>query len=436
MPDVLFIPSDHGGGMGHVSRCLYLGRVLRSRGNKVGIVLEPGHFSAGVRAGLETYLLDTRKERWIRYQWRPPFRPVVKLKTRLWKTPVFVEFSSLAYQVPRDGYVSEKIVRYRFKILSQIVAAFRPHVLVGDTHFLTRLLGLKFSIPVVQITRSAGFPVQPQLIWWKAVPRELIEPDAVAPFRPLLQQAALQGIRRAEDLLRGNRYLIPSIPEIEPVHDVAGTTCFCGPLASVPEEAMPDLFPGSPPGPRIYVSIGGGAGRSGEKQFFHLVIEAFAGSPFRVLVSTGKRVSAKHFHNVAANVRFREWVNGPAAVAQSDLVIFHGGYGTFMEALLAAKPTLVVPSHTEQEGNGRRLETLRLGKTLLLHSPPLKPLVFQWPYGRYQMLGGFHFALKPAQLREAAEEMLETVDRASLDAIQQKLKKTRQSFDIEKALAF
>ncbi|NOX36433.1 MAG: hypothetical protein GXO78_02770 [Calditrichaeota bacterium] len=436
MPDVLLIPSDHGGGMGHVSRCIYLGRRLAEQGHRVGIVLEPKHYAAGIEAGLTTFLLDTRRERWRKYQLKRPFRPTLKLKTRIWKAPIFVEFSSLAYQVPRDGYLSEKIVRHRWEILSGIVESFRPQVLVGDTHFLTRLLGARYQLPVVQITRFAGYPPDPRLIWWKAVPRDLIEPDALAPFRELLQQVGLTDVQRAEDLLRGDRYLIPSIPEIEPIASPDASTLFCGPFARDVEAPTAADVPFPSDGPRVYVSIGGGAGRSGEKRFFQVVQEAFAGTPFRVLVSTGKRIAARKFQGAVHNILFRDWVNGPAAIRWSDLVIFHGGYATMMETLLAARPALVIPSHTEQEGNGRRLEALTVGQVVCLHRNRFQPLVFQWPYGQYQMLASFDFALTPDDLRQACEQMIQSAPSETLQLFQQKLKKYQQAFDIEKALSF
>lgn len=436
MLEVLLIPSDHGGGMGHVARCLYLGRRLVERGHRVGIVLEPKHYAIGIREGLTTFLLDTRRERWLKYQWKRPFRPRLKLKTRVWEAPIFVEFSSLAYQVPRDGYLSEKIVRYRWRILCEIVETFRPQVLIGDTHFLTRLLGARYRLPVVQITRFAGYPPDPRLIWWKTVPPDLVEPAALAPFQQLVQQVGLTDVRRAEDLLRGDRYLIPSIPEIEPIVSPDASTLFCGPFAEDGKVSSREVFPFPDPGPRIYVSIGGGAGRSGEKRFFRVVQEAFADTPFQVLVSTGKRIAARKFQGSAHNMIFRDWVNGPAAISWCDLVIFHGGYATMMETLLAARPALVVPSHTEQEGNGRRLQTLNVGRVLCLHHERFKPLVFQWPYGLYQMRAAFDFALTPDVLRQTCEQMIQTLPRETLQLIQQKLKKYQQTFDIENALAF
>jgi len=124
-----------------VSRCLYLARKLKEAEYEPAVVLERNHFKGGVNAGLNTYLLDTRFERIVKYQLSKPYKPGVKLMSRLTSYPVFVEFSGLEYQVPRDDYFSAKTARFRFKQLEKIFNSFKPDLLIGDTHYLTYLLG-------------------------------------------------------------------------------------------------------------------------------------------------------------------------------------------------------------------------------------------------------------------------------------------------------
>ena len=439
MPRILIIPSDHGGGKGHVSRSLYLGRACRQLGHPVAIVLEEKHFAEGPENGLQTYLLDTRRERWQKYQLRPPFRPGVRLKTRVLKRPVFVEFDGLAYQVPRDGYISRKILDLRLAQLEAVVAEFRPDILIGDTHFLTHYLGRRYDLPVVQVTRLAGFPPGPDFMWWKSSDARLIAPDGVAPFAALLAEAGLSGYERAEDLLRGDRYLIPAVPDVEPVPASDAPVQFTGPLArpiSGAGEPIETFHQGNARHPRVYVSVGGGAARAQETAFFEAVLAAFHQQPYRVLVSTGRRVPASRFNGRSANVHFADWVQGTAAIEQSDLVIYHGGYGTTMEVLLAGKPAVVIPSHSEQEGNGRRLTSLGLGRTLLLHSRPLRDLDFAWPYGRYRMLAGFEFTLQSNELLKEAETALGEYRRDRGEAVAAGLRKAQAEWDLETALRF
>ncbi len=423
MKRILFIPSDHGGGRGHASRALYLAKTAQAQGYETGIILEKKHIADAGNAGIQGYLLDTRRERIQKYQFKKPFKPNLKLKTKLNKRPVFVEFAGLAWQVPRDGYWSEKLVRLRIKQLSAIVEQFRPDVLVGDTHFLTFLLGKKFDIPVIQVTRFQGWPPKADFLWWKNNAVEISAPLALRPFETVLNELQLTFVEKIEDLLKGDRYLIPANKELEPVRRGKSSLFYCGTLAeSQSKKRNIPFFNAESAVPKIYVTIGGGAERGQLENFFQQILSVFDHSEYRVLVSTGRRVPAKKFKGQSANVVFEDWVDGTTAIRQSDLVIHHGGYATTMESLLSRKPALVIPSHSEQEGNGRRLETLGLGKVILPFKEKLQPLEFEWPYGVYSMNAAFHLKLDASEIHEEINSLL-------YGETYQKLKKMSASLD-------
>ncbi len=430
MKRILLIPSDHGGGRGHVSRCLYLAGLLRNYGKEAAIVLEPKHFSSGTGGDYKTYLLDTRKDRFVKYQFKKPFKPGIKLKSKVYKRPAFIEFNSLSYQVPRDGYWTSKLVNYRFEQLSKIIEEFKPDLLIGDTHFLTFLCGVKFNVPVVQITRLAGYPPEPNFLWWKNEEGNFKQPLALEPFIPLLNELSLSDIIRAEDLLKGDKYLLPAIPEIEPLKNADKNVIYCGPLAEIDthNQNIP-FYKDESSYPKIYVSIGGGAGRSHEKKFFDGILSIFDKRELNVLVSTGNRIKAEKLNGKSINVHFENWVHGPSAIAQSDLVIYHGGYGTTMEVLANKKPSIVLPSHSEQEGNGRRLESLNIGKTILF-SEERTSLNFSWPFGEYNMLAGFVFNLNAELMLNTVNDLLSCANLSQLNSLKEDLEKTRKEFSI------
>ncbi|KAA3613224.1 MAG: hypothetical protein D8M58_13030 [Calditrichaeota bacterium] len=434
MKRILIIPSDHGGGRGHVSRCLYLAGLLRSFGKESAIVLEPKHYSSGTGSDYKTFLLDTRKDRFVKYQFKKPFKPGIKLKSKVYKRPAFVEFNSLSYQVPRDGYWTPKLVNFRFEQLSKIIEQFKPDLLVGDTHFLTFLAGEKFKIPVIQITRLAGYPPQPEFFWWKENSANFKQPLALGPFMPLLNELHLSDIQKAEDLLKGNKYLIPAIPEVEPIKGSDESVTFCGPLAEVKthNQNIP-FFNEESTFPKIYVSIGGGAGRSQERKFFDAILAIFDMQEYSVLVSTGNRIKADKLNGKSVNVHFENWVHGPSAIEQSDLVIYHGGYGTTMEVLANMKPSIVMPSHSEQEGNGRRLESLEIGKTVHFCNDR-QDLNFEWPFGEYNMRAGFDFDLDGKQLLDETKKLIYGDSIEKLKSLSANLIKAKEDFNIEKLL--
>jgi UDP:flavonoid glycosyltransferase YjiC (YdhE family) len=435
MRRVLFLPSDHGGGMGHVSRCIFLAKKLKESGHETAIVLEKKHFSAGIDAGIKTFLFDTRLERLQKYQLTRPFKPQVSLKTRIWKAPVFLEFNSLAFQVPRDGYVSEKIVAIRLKGLDKVVKSFKPDLLIGDTHFLTYILGRKNDIPVIQITRLAGYPPKPNFMWWKDNPVELTLPQAIRPFEVLIEKYLDEQISRAEDLLRGDRYLVPSCPEVEPISGNHEDTRFVGPMAPVDDNFADNPFRGYNKSLKnIYISIGGGAARSQEKQLFAKLIEVFHGSQYNVLISTGKRVPAVKYNNKSKNINFVDWVHGLTAINYADLIVFHGGYATMLEILVQGKPSLVLPSHSEQEGNGQRIENLGEGAVLPIHAKDLSPLEFSWPYGHYSFLAGYELNLERDEILSKIAKLLQS--RPGHKRISEKLRALAASTDYESVLTF
>lgn len=431
MPRVLMLPSDYGGGMGHVARCIYLGNKLKRAGVEVAIILGKKHLSVGREAGLNTFQADVPLERLRKISFRPPFLAKNSLETSVSKPPVFVEFNGLAFQVPRDNYLNENVVNARFRRLCRIFEQFRPDLLIGDGHFLAHLLGKFYQTPVCQITRSIAFPPAPNFLWWKEPDSRIIPPNGLKPFYPLLNKLKLSDYEKSEDLLKGDKYLIPSCDLIEPIPEkLREEVIYAGPMIEYPiQQLSSSLFPVKEDFPKIYVTIGGGARRGQEKAFFDTILSAFKDQPFNVLVSTACRIPSTNYQNAARNVKFTNWLQGMAAIRECDLVIFHGGYNTLCEVLLVGKPSIVIPSHSEQEGNGRRIESLGVGKLLELHNGDLQPFKFTWTYGQYQMLAGFDFALSPHDLLSATEQLLSGCNLKNLKKISSTLQQLNLSFD-------
>jgi len=437
MNRVLFFPSDHGGGKGHVSRALYLSKQLQAQGNEVGIVLENKHIYDGEMAGIPSYLFNARWERLYKYQFKKPVKPHNTLKTKVRQHPVFIRFSGLAYQVPRDGYWSERLTRLRLKNLSKIIENFKPDVLVGDTHFLTYLLGKKYSLPVIQVTRLQGYPPKPDFLWWDQADAPVLPPDALKPFEQVLDKMAIGSVTKVEDLLAGDRYLIPANKELEPVRRGNNSLFYCGSLVEpVNSSGRIPFFQMESDSPKIYVTIGGGAERGQMETFFQQILSVFDQSDCRVLVSTAGKIPAKKYKGLSANVLFVDWVDGVTAIRQSDLVMHHGGYATTMETLLAKKPALVIPSHSEQEGNGRRLEQLEVGKTILPYTEKLKDLKFKWTYGKYTMGAAFELQLDKDEIHTTLSELLYGKSYERLMDISDSLINLQTRFNLDKLLTF
>ncbi|MCK4814991.1 hypothetical protein KA005_04400, partial [bacterium] len=301
--------------------------------------------------------------------------------------PIFTEISGLDFQVVRDGLVSEEIIQKRLKQYLKIVRKFKPDLLIGDTNLLVWILSKKANVPVVQIVRYASHPKTAKLIWWKNEPEGISPPNSSEIFNPLLMKMGLKPINRAEELLQGDLYIVPSIPEIEPIPEDENTV-HVGELtiSRRNNELPPWLQKIDGNQPLIYITIGGGAGLVGNRLFFSTIIEAFADKPLQVVVSTSSKFESQTHLNAPKNIRFFKWVTGKLLISKADLVIFHGGYGTMMESIACGKPTITIPFQSEQEGNGRRLEQLGCGLVVKLSKERFKCIEDKWRYGTYTFL--------------------------------------------------
>jgi UDP:flavonoid glycosyltransferase YjiC (YdhE family) len=281
--------------------------------------------------------------------------------------------------------------------------------MVSDTNLLLRLLSMLVKVPAVQIVRYAFHFRTAGLRWWKETPEPMVPPSSSSVFNPLLEKMGVYRIVKAEDLLRGDLYIVPSIPEIEPISP-DNKTIHVGQLSATGKEQEPAVPPWAgetnTSHPLVYVTIGGGAGTVGNKLFFSTIIEAFANKDIQLIVSTANKCDPSVFPILPGNITFYKWLPGRQAIAAADLVVFHGGYGTLMENLSAGKPSLVVPFHTEQESNGRRLEQLGCAQVLKLSRQDFIKIERKWPYGDYSYLIQNRYDLTPAELYDTVTNLL------------------------------
>lgn len=81
----------------------------------------------------------------------------------------------------------------------------------------------------------------------------------------------------------------------------------------------------------------------------------------RVLVAVGPDGDPAALVGLPGHVRVERYVDQPRAVAESDVVVHHGGTGTVLACLAAGVPQLVTPQGADQFMNADRLVELGLG---------------------------------------------------------------------------
>ncbi|MEL6821042.1 MAG: hypothetical protein AAFP70_04715, partial [Calditrichota bacterium] len=361
MSRILLIPGENGSGQ--LARSLFLGERLRAHGHSIGIAVDKKYAASAVKHQFTVFSIRSWLDRFVRLQLQKPYFPNTRLKSRRIRRPYFLEFDGVPFRVPSEGYLSEKIVYYRMSKYSEIIRRFKPDVLIGDGHYLTSLLGKKYGLKVLQISRLPEFAPAPEFFWWKSSDTRLVSPNSLGPFRRLLEELRISDMHKPEDLLRGDAYLIPANEVIEPVDTVENEVFFTGPLNPIDMNPTHGdaIFPNTKI-PKVFVSLGSNLPASHEKMFYSIITEAFRGRQYELIVTSRRSRLRRRFNKEAKNITFVNGVSQKRAIRQSDMVIYSGSYSTTMRALLESRPALVIPTHSAHEGYGRRLERLGVGK--------------------------------------------------------------------------
>lgn len=400
---VLFFPSDRGGGFGHISRCLALVQEAMTRRHTCAFVLSDTKYERQIGSSVPVFMVKPPTPRST--QFLSALRRIVPNKPE--SAPLYVGISGLDYQVVRDGLVTQQAIEYVLTGYERAVGTFKPDILVGDTNLLVWILSRKIGLPLLQIVRYASHPETANLTWWEDDPYGLIPPNSGLLFNPILDKFRLSSIERVENLLRGDLYIVPSIPEIEPIPQ-DDMTVHVGQLSvSEMNEQVPAwLREVDGHQPLVYITIGGGAGPVGNRLFFQTAIDAFANRPVQVVVSTSTKFDKGDFPYLPKNIRMFQWVPGKFLISRADLIMFHGGYGTMMECVAYGKPSIIVPFQTEQEGNGRRLDQLGCSRVIKLSHDNYREIRAKWKYGTYSFLAQFRYDLTPKDLMDEVDEVL------------------------------
>jgi MGT family glycosyltransferase len=112
----------------------------------------------------------------------------------------------------------------------------------------------------------------------------------------------------------------------------------------------------------VYVSLG--TIFNDRLEFYRTCLTAFAGAPFRVLISTGSKVDRLALGPPSENILLREHVPQLEVLKLANLFITHGGMNSVSEALAFGVPLLVFPQHGDQHLVAARVAELGAGLPL------------------------------------------------------------------------
>ena len=102
------------------------------------------------------------------------------------------------------------------------------------------------------------------------------------------------------------------------------------------------------------------AGEDHSRHVYAASVDAVAGLPVSVLLTTGRNAPDDLIQSVPDNVAVREFVPQAEIFEHAELMVCHGGSGTVLGGLAYGMPMVVVPLFADQPGNARCLESAGL----------------------------------------------------------------------------
>ena len=329
--------------LGLPSRVLPVAAELRSRGHQVAFAnAAPAASRLIAAAGFEN--LD----------WPVPLDPLAQ------SFPIPVEFplvdaeQSLCLIYGDPDYTATEVQNWR-----ELLRTWRADVLLDSFGPAASAAALIEGVPMVEIAQADFLPGA-RFNWWEDA-RET--PSAVGSFNPLLAAAGVPEVDLVIRLPLLGAAMVVGSPSTDPVADPA--LRHAGSLQW--GSATDPLPPGLPaPGRRPLVYLyGGNPDYTGTKQSGVVVdaaVEALGSEDVDVVLAAGNQVFPD---SLPANFIAVPYASGPALIERADLMINHGGQGSYLLALGAGKPAVSIPTYAERESNARRMAGLGAGICLV-----------------------------------------------------------------------
>lgn len=239
--------------------------------------------------------------------------------------------------------------------VTEIVAGWRPDVVVRELcEFASLVAAQKAGVPQVEVAiglasgRAGVLPV---------VAQPLAELDAIA---GLPEGTACQALASGP--------VLSCVPvEVDGEDETAGVRIRRFREASfTADQGSPPPPWGDQDHPLVYVTFGSvAAGLPPFAGVYRSVLDALAGEPIRVLMTTGTAVEPGSLEPWPANARVEQWWPQASVMPHTAVVVGHGGFGTTMTALGGGVPQVVIPLFAfDQFLNAERVAAIGAGVCL------------------------------------------------------------------------
>lgn len=316
-------------GLGHVHRIMRLARRLEERGNEVFLTAGGTAFTLISRSFIGAY--PSTPVRW--YEDGRGLDVYASLVNIMAPLPhLDLERGEFGFKMP---VVAEALRRYID--LMGIVKGVRPDVIVSDGDLVALYLAHRLGVPSVYVT------------------------NVIFPYGPYLKYLAPAGGLVIRYIKSSSRIAIPDIPPPYTIceynlrgmseYRLSEKASFVGSLVSQDNEYQDGGED------YVFVSINGPAGT--RIRLKNTIIPVLRRMSVKSVVSLGE--PQESWSSTVGNMRIHSWLSpGERAsyMARAKYVIFSGGHNTCFETIMHSKPSVIVPTQSEQLGNARKMSEL------------------------------------------------------------------------------
>ncbi|MGH6877736.1 MAG: glycosyltransferase [Rhizomicrobium sp.] len=268
------------------------------------------------------------------------------------------------------GFLDEAYTRAMTQIHVDVVNAFDPDIVVDSFSPYACLAARICGKPLVTVLQGDFHPASRGFIWWEGDrPADL--PDVATVFNRVASGFGCPTVARVVDSFAGDMIVVVGTPETDPLPPTAHAT-YVGPIVwqrgngALPESVttlsrdLPIvwLYPGNPRYAATPV-----AGDS--EVITRSAVEALAGERMHVVLTTGHQPLPQEIGPLPGNFTLAPYLPARAMAELSDLMVHHGGHGSFMTGVSAGTPQVIVPTLSERESNARRMAGLGVGEFVL-----------------------------------------------------------------------
>jgi MGT family glycosyltransferase len=340
-----------------VGRCVVLARELARRGHRV------------VVAGSPRYLRDPAVAADLEFEPLPDLSPEAGM-----------ELLRSILSRPDRGAI-EAMIEAEIALLRRL----RPDLVVADFRPTLRVSSAACGVPLASLLLGYWLPEYasaPDFVprtypavahASRLVGERIARRLAPSAFRFVIRRKGrpLRAAARARgqhlppllwDFLQGDLNLVTDADELSPLPAPPGFHRV-GPIVWEPEADAPGwLAQLDRTRPLVFVNYGS----TGHPDLFRRSFEELADRPWQVILATCDQIDPREFR-VPANFVVERFVPVSRVLELADLVLYHGGAGTFHQVARAGVPGVVVATHWDQEWAGRLTHERRLGAFLTLH---------------------------------------------------------------------